>query len=194
MPAYDRVASAKDCAQQIASLYSSKISNVERDNLVKELYSPSAIWSDPLTQAKGVGAIIANYRSLSGLASEAELKILDWTINNDSSGFVLRFDAEAIYKIRFTPLVVKYRQWSVIHFDNETRMVKEHVDHWSVESLLSTIPIFGLLYLKLWRPMVGAVIHTLFKPRQLVPEWITGKKALITSSPAARTPTKVKAT
>ena len=54
------------CAQQDAQ---------ELDAQVRRLYARDATWEDPLTSAAGVESIVANYRSLAAIASEATLSV-----------------------------------------------------------------------------------------------------------------------
>lgn len=56
------------------------------------------------------------------------------------------------------------RQLSEVTFDKD-HLITRHVDHWSVESILTAIPIIGFLYACIFRPLVGIVISVRPRPR-----------------------------
>mmetsp|Transcript_42718 Transcript_42718/g.101687 ORF Transcript_42718/g.101687 Transcript_42718/m.101687 type:complete len:203 (+) Transcript_42718:156-764(+) len=149
----------------------------ERDDMVRTLYSQLAVWTDPVTSAEGVEAIVANYRSLACIASSAELQVLTAKFEKDRTGqMVLKFDAIAKYTIRCTPIKIQIRQWSEVKFDAEAHLITSHVDHWSVESMFLAIPLLGAFYTLIFRPIMGILVSLLFSPKPRPPS--------VASSPA----------
>jgi len=73
----------------------------------------------------------------------------------------LWFHGTATYRIRMTPFKMSIRQWSILKFSSTTGQIIEHKDEWSVESLVSNIPVVGSLYKGLFRPSVGLGVNTL---------------------------------
>ncbi len=46
---------------------------------------------------------------------------------------VSRLEALAEYRVKYLPLHVRWRQFTVIHFDKNSGLITDHVDHWSLE-------------------------------------------------------------
>lgn len=69
------------CAQQDAQ---------ELDAQVRRMYARDATWADPLTSAAGIESIVANYRSLAAIASEATLSVSGAALTLNRDGPELR--------------------------------------------------------------------------------------------------------
>ncbi|EKX42365.1 hypothetical protein GUITHDRAFT_164160 [Guillardia theta CCMP2712] len=151
-------------AADVAALYSStELSPAQRDAKVKIMYAKDAVWVDPLTQAHGVDAIIANYKSISLVSTASNLEVYDAVMSMEAGGSsILRFDGLATYKVKWIPLTVSIRQWSVIELNDE-QQIKTHTDHWSLESLARNVPIVGNLYAKIFRPSIGMLVSACYR-------------------------------
>mmetsp|Transcript_52006 Transcript_52006/g.135839 ORF Transcript_52006/g.135839 Transcript_52006/m.135839 type:complete len:128 (-) Transcript_52006:796-1179(-) len=55
--------------------------------------------------------------------------------------------------------------WSIVRLRASDGKITEHVDHWSFESLLASIPPFlGRAYRAIARPSVGCLVHATLGP------------------------------
>lgn len=63
-----------------------------RDEAVRTLYAEGSVWTDPLTTARGIESIVANYRSLPTVAAAAQVQVLHATyVVNDGKDAILRY-------------------------------------------------------------------------------------------------------
>ena len=64
-----------------------------RDEAVRTLYSDGSVWTDPLTTARGIESIVANYRSLPTVAAVAQVEVVHATyVVNDGKDAILRYN------------------------------------------------------------------------------------------------------
>jgi len=137
----------------------------KKHSLIAGLYSAEAVYRDPLVEAQGSPSILSNFTSLSSIAKSGGLEIVHAAFSPETgtSGGTLRFEAVATYKLRYLPVMntVTWQQWTTIVFDGETGLATSHTDHWSLESLLSALPVVGRVYRNVLRPTAGKLVHKL---------------------------------
>lgn len=102
-----------------------------------------------------------------GIWQEGKLEVNHASFKRDKEAGegTLWFHGTATYRIRMTPFKMSIRQWSILKFSNTTGQIIEHKDEWSVESLVSNVPIVGRLYKRLFRPSVGLGVNTVCIPK-----------------------------
>ena len=75
-------------------------------------------------------------------------------------GWTVRMEGLASYRLRLFPITLTWRQFSTIQVGTSW-LITKHEEHWSIESLISALPLVGRLYLGLVRPAASRIVHAL---------------------------------
>ncbi len=79
------------CGHDLTLRISCSQDGLVRDEAVRTLYGDNSTWTDPLTSARGLESIVANYRSLPTVAASAVVEVQHATYTvNEGKDAVLR--------------------------------------------------------------------------------------------------------
>ena len=172
--------------QAVKSLYD--LSGDVREVYDKHYMPQIASFIDPVVMIKNnTSDCIGQFRALRGLFCKAEIEthsvtrginklVVDWKITYYPRGLP-SFCAMSVSTITILTLVAPDE--GTPERGTGSLRISEHVDHWSLHELISSVPIVSFVYNTLWRPGVGKgssvltnVLYGLFVAKNEGPEGI----------------------
>jgi len=155
-------------ADDTTILYQAVKSLYDLTGNVKEIYDKhyipnTASFTDPLVHTSNTIDSIGQFRALRGLFSKAEIEtrsvtrgenklVIDWKITYYPRGLP-SFCAVSMPTITILTLVAPDE--GTPERGTGSMRIAEHVDHWSVHELISSVPVVSFVYNTFWRPGVG---------------------------------------
>jgi hypothetical protein len=148
--------------QAVKSLYD--LSGNVKDVYDKHYVPDTASFIDPLIMVtNSTSDCIGQFRALRGLFSKAEIEtrsvtrgenklVIDWKITYYPRGLP---SLCAMTMPTITILTLVGPDEGTPERGTGSLRVAEHVDHWSVHELISSVPVVSFVYNTFWRPVVG---------------------------------------
>ncbi|ORZ33603.1 hypothetical protein BCR44DRAFT_103426, partial [Catenaria anguillulae PL171] len=134
--------------------------------IVADYFDNDSTFADPLVVASSTNLIKGVFAGNLLAFSSIEKRVLSITESSDlavADTHVVCIDADVVYRLRWLPFSVTIRTVSKITLNKVTGVVVHFEDIWSLMDLIEEVPLFGTLYSKAVRPVLGAATQLLAK-------------------------------
>lgn len=113
--------------------------------IVEQYYAPCGTFTDPLVSVTTPSLVAAQFSALSLLLRRCTVELHSYRVMGGGEGISL--DSTMNFALRFLPdlFALRVRVSTEILLDPQGQVL-HHTDHWSVASLLESVPLLSTLY------------------------------------------------
>ncbi|KAG5182826.1 hypothetical protein JKP88DRAFT_261029 [Tribonema minus] len=154
-------------SEKINAMRSLYNSSNDSDAIIGGHYAPNCIFQDPFVKVTGMSHVKAQFRLMRASVHSCESKFISSTSASGEAPDTSIVTHILSGKPKVWPWDLNIEITTHLRVDPDTGLISEHIDHWSISSTISNLPLINSLY-DIGRAIFGTFSST--ATNVLVPE------------------------